>query len=199
MKEACAPQKCRSGADFDSGVPAQTLFHAGTGSPAADARRDSYACLVTNFSPGDRRIAEIEPDAARRWRRVGAALVWAEAAGLAAVAVSALVAAPHTTGWTSDVPRARVAASEVVIYLLFAAGVSWLGLRVLRGRGRVWTPFVLIQAFALIAAWPMMTSDLRGYQLAGALTIAVGVAGLVTAWLWVRSDPSALVAPNTRR
>lgn len=150
---------------------------------------------MTNFPPTSPAVA----DSARRWRRIGAALAWAESAALVAVAVSALLAAPHTTGWTSDVPRSRVAASEVVVYLLFAAGVAWLGLRVLRGEGRVWTPFALVQVFALISAWPMLTSDLSGYQVAGAATLAAGVGGLVTAALWVRSDPAAVVAPNSRR
>ena len=176
-----------------------TTVHVCAASLEAVPYRTPYAGPVTNFAPDELPASHAVADPARKWRRLGAALAWAEAAGLAAVAVSALVAAPHTTGWTSDVPRARVAASEVVVYLLFAAGVSWLGFRVLRGQGRVWTPFALIQVFALIAAWPMVTSDLTGYQLAGAVTVAAGVTGVLTALLWVRSDPAAVIAPNARR
>jgi hypothetical protein len=136
---------------------------------------------------------ETPPDAGARVRLLAAVVTWLESAGLLAVALSAFVTSAHTTGWTSDVPRGRVAVSEVTVYVLFAAAVAWLGWRVRRGRGRVWTPYALIQVFALIAAWPMVNSDVSGYRFAGIATAVVGVTGLVVAAAWIRRDSSAVV------
>ena len=131
------------------------------------------------------------PDPAQRWRRASAWVNWAQAAGLVAVAAQVAVAAPHTKGWTADVPRSRVAVSEVAVYLVFAAAVAWLGWRVRLGRGRVWTPCALIQVFTLVAGWPLVTSDQPGYRFAGVATLAVGLFGLLSVGLWLRHDPGA--------
>lgn len=106
-----------------------------------------------------------------------------ETVGFAAVAVASAVAAPRTAGWTGDTPRGAVAVSEVVIYVLFTAGCAWVTWGFARGRSRAWTPFLLVQAFTLASAWPLVRSDQWGYTLGGA---AAGVAALVGGFSAVR-------------
>lgn len=118
-------------------------------------------------------------------------MLWVESAGLLALAVTALITSRHTQGWTSDTPRSQVAASEVAVYVLMAAGVAAVGWATLARRGRMWTPATLIQAFAVIAAWPMVKSDQSGYQAAGVTTVLTAVVGLVAAGFWARREGTA--------
>lgn len=122
------------------------------------------------------------------WRVLAAVVLWAEAAGLAGLAVSALIVSRHTHGWTSDTPASQVAVSEVVVYLLMAVGVAAVGWAAMTSRGRMWTPSALLQAFALVAAWPLLKSDQPGYRIMGVLTAVVALVGAVALVQWARHE-----------
>ena len=115
-------------------------------------------------------------------------VLWAESAGLAGLAVSALIVSRHTRGWTSDTPASQVAVSEVVVYLLMAVGVALVGWAAFTCRGRMWTPSALVQVFAVVAAWPLLKSDQSGYRVIGALTLAASAAGFVGIAVWARRE-----------
>lgn len=118
---------------------------------------------------------------ASRTRQLGVLAGAAETVGLVIVAVASAVTAPSSRGWTSDTSRAAVAVSEVLVYVLFAAGCCWVTWAFGQGKPRAWTPFALMQAFAAICAWPLLQSDQRGYVIGGAFAAAAAVLGLVSA------------------
>ena len=116
-------------------------------------------------------------------RTVGVVAGLAQTLGLVLVAVGSAVSAPRTRGWTADTSRLSVAISEVLVYLLFAAGCAWLTWGFAKARPRAWTPFLLLQAFAVVCAWPLVQSDQPGYVVAGALTAVAAASGITSAVL----------------
>jgi len=111
-------------------------------------------------------------------RRIGALVGVVEVLALVGLTVAAALAAPTTSGWTSGTSKGHMAISEVVVYLLFAAGVATVTWFFWHEHARAWTPFSLVQAFALVAAWPLVQSDVQGYRLAGISVMALALIGL---------------------
>ncbi len=129
-------------------------------------------------------------------RRLGVAAGAAQTLGLLLIAVGSAMSAPRTRGWTADTSRIGVAISEVVIYVLFAAGCAWLTWGFATSRPRAWTPFVLIQAFAIICAWPLVRSDQAGYVVAGVLTAVAAGLGIGSALAVRRADGMPSASPH---
>jgi hypothetical protein len=111
-------------------------------------------------------------------RRIGALVGVVEVLALVGLTVAAALAAPTTSGWTSGTSKGHMAISEVIVYLLFAAGVAAVTWFFWHAHARAWTPFSLVQAFALVAAWPLVQSDVQGYRLAGIGVMALALIGL---------------------
>jgi hypothetical protein len=93
------------------------------------------------------------------------------------IAVVAAVLGGAAQGLTGAGPGLAVA--EVVIWALVALGLGlvWLGLY--RRRALARTPFLLVQAFALVVVPAFLGSDLLGYRVAGIALGAAAVLGLV--------------------
>lgn len=95
------------------------------------------------------------------------------------VSVSVAVASGAAEGLTGASPS--LAAAEVIIWLLFAAGLGaiWWGLY--RRRRLARTPFLLVQAFALVVVPLFVGSDILAWRIAGWVLAAIAVAGIVLA------------------
>ncbi len=107
-------------------------------------------------------------------------LVAIAAAEAIAAAVLSLLVGLGTSGSDLDV---WIAVATVAMWLVIvgALGLIWLGL--LRRRRVARTPFLLAQAFALVVAWPLASSDIVVDQVAG---IALGVAAVAGLALGLR-------------
>lgn len=101
-------------------------------------------------------------------------------AGGEAVAGLLFTLAVAVSAATSDIGVA-VAVAEIAMWVIAVAGLAlvWLGLA--RRRLAARTPFLLVQAFALVAAWSFVNSDLTAYRFLGVLLAASAAGGLVLA------------------
>jgi hypothetical protein len=96
------------------------------------------------------------------------ALVIAEAAGVLAYAVGIGIAAVQEPGSVAAAPV------EIVIYLIFVAGMVACGRALWQRRRAARTPFAVIQLFGLVVGWTLTQGD-------GDLTHRIGYAVLVVA------------------
>ena len=104
---------------------------------------------------------------------VAAAVLGAlEAAAIAAYAVAIGVAA---AGAGQDVASAPV---EIVIYLLFAAGIALVVKGLLNRRRIARGPYVVTQMFGLIIGWTLASGDGAAVHVAGWIVLVVSLAGL---------------------
>lgn len=107
------------------------------------------------------------------------AIAGAEAVAAIALLIGVLVAVA-TGGAEGLVGGGRgLVAAEAVTWALVAVCLAlvWLGLY--RRRLVAHTPFLLIQAFALVVVPAFVGSDALGYRIAGILLAVAAVAGLV--------------------
>ena len=76
-----------------------------------------------------------------------------------------------------------IAVATVVMWLVIVGALAlvWWGL--FRRRAVARTPFLLTQAFALVVAWPLVSSDIAADRAAG---IALGIAAVVGLVLGLR-------------
>lgn len=74
-----------------------------------------------------------------------------------------------------------LAVAEAATWAIAVAGLGliWLGLA--RRRRVARTPFLLVQAFALVAAWSFVSSDLGTYRFLGFLLGGSAIGGLASA------------------
>ncbi len=103
----------------------------------------------------------------------------AGAEALAAAVLSILIGL-GTRGSDLDV---WIAVATVVMWAVIVGALAlvWFGL--LRRRRVARTPFLLAQAFALVVAWPLVSSDVVYDKAAG---VALGIAGVVGLVLGLR-------------
>ena len=123
--------------------------------------------------PGDDEAAAVqsgprqaEGDPRPRALTAAVVLVLAEAAAAVAYTVGIGVAAVHEPGSVAAAPV------EIVIYLLFAAGMVACGRALWQRRRAARTPFGVVQLFGLVVGWTLTQGD-------GDLTHRVGYAVLV--------------------
>jgi hypothetical protein len=102
-------------------------------------------------------------------------VVIAGAEAMGAAVLSVLIGL-GTRGSDLDVWIA-VATVGVWAVIVGALALVWFGL--LRRRGAARTPFLLAQAFALVVAWPLASSDIMADRVAGLALGMAAVAGLV--------------------
>jgi hypothetical protein len=98
---------------------------------------------------------------------------------IATAALSVLVGM-STRGSDLDV---WIAVATVVMWLAILGALSLIWLGLLRRRRMARTPFLLAQAFALVVAWPLVSSDIAADQVAG---IALGIAAVAGLALGLR-------------
>lgn len=98
-----------------------------------------------------------------------------EAAGIAGYGISIGFAGLQNPG--------SVAAPivQVVLYLLFAAGIAAAGWALWRQRQVARTPFVVVQLFALVVGYTLMQGDGDAIHRLGWLVLAMGVVGIALA------------------
>jgi hypothetical protein len=94
---------------------------------------------------------------------------------LIAVVVAVLRGAAQ--GLTGAGPGLAVAEVAIWALVVLGLGLVWLGLY--RRRALARTPFLLVQAFALVVVPAFLGSDLPGYRVAGIALGAAAVLGLV--------------------
>ncbi len=97
--------------------------------------------------------------------------------GLEAAATAVLTAVVAVGALGSEL-GVGIAVATVVMWVIIAValGAIWLGLY--RRRRLARTPFLLAQAFALVVAWPLISSDVTLDRVAGlalGLTAAAGI------------------------
>lgn len=99
-------------------------------------------------------------------------------AGAEVVAVVLLVGGVLAAVSRSDLGAGLVAA-EVGMWALVLLGLAlvWIGLY--RRRRAARTPFLLVQAFALVVAWTFVGSDVVAWQAVGVLLGVGGALGIV--------------------
>jgi hypothetical protein len=102
-------------------------------------------------------------------------VVIAGAQALAAAVLSVLVGL-GTRGSDLDV---WISVATVVIWLVIVGALALIWWGLLRRRLVARTPFLLAQAFALVVAWPLASSDISLDRAAGIVLGIAGVAGLV--------------------
>ena len=103
----------------------------------------------------------------------------ASAVLLAAVVVAVLGGAAQ--GLTGGGPGLAVAEVTIWALVVLGLGLVWLGLY--RRRALARTPFLLVQAFALVVVPAFLGSDVLGYRIGG---IALGAAAVVGLGLGLR-------------
>ena len=98
-----------------------------------------------------------------------------EAVGIAAYGLSIGLAGLQNPG--------SVAAPviQVVLYLLFAAGIGATGWALWRQRHVARSPFVVIQLFALVVGYTLMQGDADAIHRLGWAVLAMGVIGIALA------------------
>lgn len=103
------------------------------------------------------------------------AIAGAQAAGGGVLTVGVAVAAVRSDA------GAGLAAAEIGMWALVVLGLVlvWWGL--LRRSAIARTPFVLVQLFALVVAWPLVGSDVVAYRLAGIALGGAAIAGILLA------------------
>jgi hypothetical protein len=107
------------------------------------------------------------------------AIAGAEALAVTVVFVGVVVAVVTGALQGASGGSPGLAVAEVVIWLMFVAGllVIWWGL--FRRRRLARTPFLLAQAFALVVVPLFVGSDVAGYRIAGVVLAVAAVSGIV--------------------
>ena len=72
-----------------------------------------------------------------------------------------------------------IAVATLVMWLVITAGLGLIWLGLYRRRRVARSPFLLAQAFALVVAWPLASSDLNVDRAAGIALAGAAVVGLV--------------------
>lgn len=100
---------------------------------------------------------------------------------LAALAVLVAVIVAVLGGGAEGISGAGsgLVVAEVVIWLLFAAGLFLIWLGLYRRRRLALTPFLLVQAFVLVLVPLFWGSDLAAYRAVAGALAALGVIGIV--------------------
>lgn len=107
--------------------------------------------------------------------KAAVAIAALEAAGIGAYGASIGVAGLQNPG-TVSAPIV-----QIVIYLLFAAGIAVTGWALWNQRHVARTPFVVIQLFALVVGYTLMQGDGDGIHRLGWLVLGLGVVGIALA------------------
>jgi len=74
---------------------------------------------------------------------------------------------------------AWIAVATLVMWLVITAGLALIWLGLYRRRRAARSPFLLTQAFALVVAWALASSDLTVDRVAGIALAVAAVVGLV--------------------
>ncbi len=96
-----------------------------------------------------------------------------EALALAAYAVAIFIASFNSYGATDSASRI-----EALLYLVFAALVGLVAWGLIRRRGIARTPFLVVQVFGLVVAYPLLRSGSAVPVVVGVVIAAISVAGL---------------------
>lgn len=107
------------------------------------------------------------------------AIAGAEAVAVLAVFVAVVVTV--VTGGAQGLSGGSpgLAAAEIVIWLLFLAGLALIWWGLYRRRRLALTPFLLAQAFALVVVPLFVGSDVLAYRIAGWVLASAAVSGIV--------------------
>lgn len=97
--------------------------------------------------------------------------------GVEAVASAALTIVVAIGAARSDLDPV-IALTTVAMWLVITALLGLICFGLYRRRRLALTPFLLTQAFALVVAWPMISSDILADRLAGILLVLLVAAGL---------------------
>jgi hypothetical protein len=100
------------------------------------------------------------------------ALVAAEAVAVTGYAASIAVSAVQNPGSVAAAPV------EIVIYLVFAAGMAACALGLWRRRRAARTPFGVVQLFGLVVGWTLTQGDGDAVHRVGYAVLAVSVLGI---------------------
>lgn len=108
------------------------------------------------------------------WRVTAVVLGWLQAVGTTAYAAALAVSTRHSSGWTMPGSRQAVAVSLVLEYVLYAGAISTVTIGFAKGRRWAFTPFLVIQAFLVIAVGSTLAqSGNPKYSVAGYSIIAI--------------------------
>lgn len=105
-------------------------------------------------------------------------VVISAAQALAGAGLTLIVGVGAALGSDLDV---YVAVATVIMWLVVTAGLALIWWGLFRRRRWARTPFVLAQAFALVVAWPLVSSDLTVDRVIGIVLAGSAVVGLVAA------------------
>lgn len=72
-----------------------------------------------------------------------------------------------------------IAGATVAMWLIITGVLALIWLGLYRRRRAARTPFLLAQAFALVVAWPLISSDVRVDSVSGFVLAAAAVLGVV--------------------
>lgn len=72
-----------------------------------------------------------------------------------------------------------IAGATVAMWLIITGVLALIWLGLYRRRRAARTPFLLTQAFALVVAWPLISSDVRVDSVSGFVLAAAAVLGVV--------------------
>jgi hypothetical protein len=107
-----------------------------------------------------------------------------QAAGTAVYALALAFSTRHSSGWTIVGSRQAAAVSLVVEYVLYAGAIAAVTIGLARDRRWAFTPFLVIQAFLVIAVGSTLAqSGNPAYIPAGYAIIAIAVTAAVFAVL----------------
>ncbi len=98
--------------------------------------------------------------------------------GAEALACAALTVVVGLGALGSDL-EVWIAVATLVMWLVITAGLALIWWGLYRRRRLARSPFLLAQAFALVVAWPLISSDLTVDRVAGVALAGAAVVGLV--------------------
>ncbi len=99
-------------------------------------------------------------------------------AAIEGIAAAGMAAAVTVAAMRPD-SRHVAPVAEVLSWVVVVAALALIWLGLYRRRRAARTPFLLVQCFALVAAWTFVSSDSLAWRLAGLTLGAMAVLGLV--------------------
>ena len=129
------------------------------------------------------KVAVVTTQPIGMWR--GAAVVAAvEAAGLVVYCIALAVAALNSQGATVSAPVV-----EIIIYLIFAAGIGLIARGMSAARSAARPPYLLAQIFVLIVAYTLFVGDGSTVKAFGIGIGILGVIGMTFGILTIIKEP----------
>lgn len=115
--------------------------------------------------------------------RAAGILAWIETGLLCVYCVALAIAGINSTGAKTSAPVV-----EIIIYLIFAAGIGLVARATLAGSNSARPPYFLTQIFVIVIGGTVFAGDGTAVKLIGAAIVVIGLVGIVLGAAAIRSQ-----------